>query len=223
MESGKARQPSAEEPRPRRRDAARNRELLVAAAHAVYAEQGVEAPLDVIARRAGVGNATLYRHFPTRGALVEEIFREPLERVREAGEAARESAQPWPGLASYLDRVFSMLAGDRGANDLMTTGLPEVPSLEALHTHNRDTVTGLLRRAQREGTVRADVEPADLLLALLALGRVVPALAAVAPGGWRRPLALLLDGFLARPVGAGLPGPALTEPEFGAVLADFRP
>ena len=57
-----------------RRDARRNRERLVEAAHAVFAEQGLEAPLDVIARRAGVGNATLYRHFPTRAALVDAVF-----------------------------------------------------------------------------------------------------------------------------------------------------
>lgn len=62
----------------RRRDARRNRELLVEAAHEVFTEQGLEAALDVIARRAGVGNATLYRHFPSRAALVDAVFREPL-------------------------------------------------------------------------------------------------------------------------------------------------
>jgi AcrR family transcriptional regulator len=207
---------------PRRRDAVRNRDLLLAAARAVYGEAGVEAPLDVIARRAGVGNATLYRHFPDRGALVEEVFREALARIREAGEQARGAADPWAGLTGYLDAVFTMLAADRGANDLMTTALPGVPSLDALHGHNRETVGGLLRRAQRDGVARADVAPQDLLLGLLALGRLVPALDAVAPGGWRRPLALLLGGLrteAARP----LPTDPLTEEEFGAVLRDLRP
>ena len=222
MESGSGQDGPCDGLRPQRRDAARNRDLLVAAAHAVYAEQGVEAPLDVIARRAGVGNATLYRHFPTRGALVEEIFRGPLDRVREAGEEARIAADPWAGLAAYLDRVFSMLAADRGANDLMTTGLPGVPSLAALHTHNHDTVAALLGRAQEEGTARADATAEDLLLGLLAFGRVVPALAAVAPGAWRRPLALLLDGFRARPPAAALPAAPLTERQFGALLQEFH-
>jgi AcrR family transcriptional regulator len=205
---------------PRRRDAARNRDLLLAAAHEVYGEQGVEAPLDVIARRAGVGNATLYRHFPDRGALVEEVFRDALARIREAGERARTADDPWAGLTGYLDAVFTVLAADRGANDLMTTGLPGVPSLDALHGHNRDTVTALLRRARHDGTARADVGPQDLLLGLLALGRVVPALAAVDPAGWRRPLALLLDGVrsqAARP----LPARPLTDRQFAAVLAGF--
>lgn len=62
----------------RRRDARRNRELLIEAAHEVFTEQGLEAPLDVIARRAGIGNATLYRHFPSRTALVDAVFRDVL-------------------------------------------------------------------------------------------------------------------------------------------------
>ncbi|MFJ2957917.1 TetR/AcrR family transcriptional regulator [Streptomyces sp. NPDC087270] len=206
---------------PRRRDAARNRELLLAAAHAVYAEHGVEAPIDVIARRAGVGNATLYRHFPDRGALVEEVFREALGRIREQGERARTAEDAWAGLCGYLDAVFGMLAADRGANDLMTTGLSGVPSLDALHAHNRETLAALLGRARADGTVRPDATTEDLLLGLLALGRVVPALASVEAGAWRRPLALLLDGLRSR-TEADLPGPHLTERQFASVLADFR-
>ena len=68
-----------------RRDARRNRELLVEAAHEVFTEQGLQAPLDVIARRAGVGNATLYRHFPTRADLVTAVYHHQIEACAEAG------------------------------------------------------------------------------------------------------------------------------------------
>ncbi|GGL94630.1 TetR family transcriptional regulator [Streptomyces fumigatiscleroticus] len=204
-----------------RKDAQRNRERVLAAAREVYAEQGVEAPLDVIARRAGVGNATLYRRFPDRAALVEAVFHETLDRVRQAGEEARRAADPWAGLNAYLEAVFTVLAGDRGANDLMTTGLQGVPSLETLHPHNAETLAGLLGRCRRQGTVRTDVGTEDLLFALAALGRAVPALETAAPGAWRRPLALLVDGL--RPEAArDLPAPPLTADQLSGTLREMN-
>ncbi len=208
-----------------RRDARRNRERLVEAAHAVFAEQGLEAPLDVIARRAGVGNATLYRHFPTRAALVDAVFRDQLTGTMEAGERARRAPDAWAGLAGYLDAVFATLAADRGTNDLMTTRLPDVETLGAVHAHNRETVDVLLERARAQGSVRADVTTEDLLFTLAALGRAVPPLAVAAgPDAWRRPLALFLEGLRdpahePRP----LPGRPLDEEELGQVLGEMGP
>lgn len=208
----------------RRRDARRNRELLVEAAHEVFTEQGLEAPLDVIARRAGVGNATLYRHFPSRAALVDAVFREPLAGTMAAGEEARTAADPWVGLTGYLEAVFAVLAADRGTNDLMTTHLTDVDSLQAVHAHNRATLDVLLARGREQGSVRADVNTEDVLFALAALGRAVPALAtAVTPEAWRRPLALLLDGLRASPATSALPSPALTAGELDDVLRGLGP
>ncbi|MFE7907204.1 TetR/AcrR family transcriptional regulator [Streptomyces albogriseolus] len=208
-----------------RRDARRNRERLVEAAHAVFAEQGLEAPLDVIARRAGVGNATLYRHFPTRAALVDAVFRDQLTGTMEAGERARRAPDAWAGLAGYLDAVFVTLAADRGTNDLMTTRLPDVETLGAVHAHNRETVDVLLERARAQGSVRADVTTEDLLFALAALGRAVPPLAAAAgPDAWRRPLALFLEGLRGpRREPRPLPGRPLDEEELGRVLGEMGP
>ncbi|MET9461210.1 TetR family transcriptional regulator [Streptomyces canus] len=208
----------------RRRDARRNRELLVEAAHEVFTEQGLEAPLDVIARRAGVGNATLYRHFPSRAALVDAVFRDPLAGTMAAGEQARAAADPWEGLVGYTEAVFAVLATDRGTNDLMTTHLEGVESLQAVHAHNRATMELLLRRGRDEGIIRADVTTEDVLFALAALGRAVPSLAAAAgPETWRRPVALLLDGLRASPAVAPLPSPALTADELGDVLQGLGP
>ncbi|GAA2404769.1 helix-turn-helix domain-containing protein [Streptomyces glaucosporus] len=211
-----------ERPAPLRRDARRNRELLLAAARAVYAEQGVDAPLDEIARRAGVGNATLYRHFPTRGALIEAVFGDSLTETMRWGEEVRRGEDPWESLTVYLERVFEGLAADRGANDLMTTGVEGVPSLEALRAHNHETIGVLIRRAQEQGTVRRDVTAEDLLFALAALGRVVPASAAVVPGSWRRYLALLLDGLRAE-AARPLPAPPLTFGQLEEVLREVGP
>lgn len=204
-----------------RKDAQRNRELVLAAARAVYAEQGVEAPLDVIARRAGVGNATLYRRFPDRAALIEAVFHATLAAVIDAGEEARRAEDPWAGLNAYLERVFSVLAADRGANDLMTTGIEGVPTLEKLHVHNAETFGTLLDRCRRQGLVRADVVTEDLLLGLAALGRAAPALQSAVPGSWRRPLALLIDGLRAE--GAHeLPTKPLTPDQLASALSELN-
>ncbi|MGW6237343.1 TetR/AcrR family transcriptional regulator [Streptomyces sp. NPDC055094] len=210
---------------PLRRDAQRNRELLIASARDVFAEQGLDASLDEIARRAGVGNATLYRHFPDRAALIEAVFHESLGDTQRAGEEARLSDDAWAGLTTYLSSIFAGLAADRGANDLMTTGIRGVPSLEALHAENRETVGLLLARAQRQGTMRRDITTEDLLFSLAALGRAVPALTTTAPDAWRRYLALLLDGLRAAPAVSAvpLPAPPLTLDELGSVLHDLGP
>lgn len=202
---------------PLRRDARRNRDMLLAAARTVYAEQGVDAPLDDIARRAGVGNATLYRHFAGRAALVEAVFSDALTAVLDAGEKARHTTDAWAGLTGYLEHIFELLASDRGAGDLMTTVVEGIPSLEALRPHNHETIDTLLRRAREQGAVRDDITTEDLLFLLAALGRAVPAAAAAAPGAWRRYLALSLDGLCARP-GRPLPAPPLTLEEFGTAV-----
>ncbi|WP_121701013.1 TetR/AcrR family transcriptional regulator [Streptomyces sp. E5N298] len=217
-----------------RRDARRNRELLLEAAHEVFTEQGLDAPLDVIARRAGVGNATLYRHFPTRAALVDAVFRDSLTGTMDAGERARKAPDAWAGLTAYLEVVFRTLAADRGSNDLMTTHLRGVESLEAVHGHNRRTVDALLSRLRDEGTVRADVTTEDVLFGLAALGRAVPALTAATatpdatkgatvPDAWRRPLALFLAGLRTAPAAGPLPAPALTAAELAEVLRELGP
>jgi len=206
-----------------RRDALRNRQLLARTAREVFAEQGLDAPLDVIARRAGVGNATLYRHFPTRAALVDEVFRDALTGTMAAGARARTAGDAWTALTQYLHTVFATLAADRGTNDLMTTSLEGVTSLEAIHADNRATITDLLHRGQAQGTVRPDVTTEDVLLALAALGRVVPALTTAGPDAWTRPLALLLDGLRAHPAAPALPAPALTTPQLAGVLLELGP
>ncbi|MET9555746.1 TetR family transcriptional regulator [Streptomyces sp. NPDC006645] len=208
----------------RRRDARRNRDLLVEAAHAVFAEQGLEAPLDVIARRAGIGNATLYRHFPTRAALVDAAFRDTLADTTAAGRRARDADDAWAGLTEYLDEVFAGLATDRGTNDLMTTALDGVDSLRDVHAHNRETIRVLLRRGREQGSVRADVTTEDVLFALAALGRAVPSLTTAAgPDSWRRPLALLLAGLRPSPGDRALPAPALTAGQLTDALRGLGP
>src|SRR5215212_8784696 len=95
-----------------RADAARNRAAIVESARAVYAEEGLDAPLDEIARRAGTGNATLYRRFPTRADLVGAVFAERMAEHVAAVEAGLADDDPWKGFASYIQAVGAMQARD---------------------------------------------------------------------------------------------------------------
>ena len=144
------------------------------------------------------------------------------------GERVRTAPDAWTGLNDYLKAVFDTLAADRGTNDLMTTHVHGVDVLADVHEHNRRTVDHLLRRGRDEGTIRADITTEDVLFALAALGRAVPALAtATAPDAWRRPLALLLDSLRPPATTATppppLPEPALTAEQLGNVLAELGP
>src|SRR5947199_8144304 len=103
-----------------RADAARNREAIVEAARAVFAEQGVDAPLDEIAKRAGTGNATLYRRFPTRGDLIAAVFADRMADHVTAVDAALAYEDPWEGFASYVRTVTAMQAHDHGIADVVT-------------------------------------------------------------------------------------------------------
>lgn len=212
----------AKEDAPRlRSDAQRNREMVLAAARAVFAEQGLDASLDEIAHRAGVGNATLYRRFPTRESLWDAVFGDTVEEFRRIGEQSLRADDPWTGFRDYLHRLFERLATDRGLGDLITLSLPETSVLDGLKRRNHRVMATLVRRAKAAGTVRADLTVTDVVLALRAASSVVAATAAVRPGAWRRPCALLVDSFRAE--GAHpLPTPALTAAELTEVMRRYR-
>src|SRR5687767_1713547 len=102
-----------------RADAAGNRRRIVEAARAVFAEQGIGAPLDGVARRAGVGRATLHRRFPTRDALVAAAFEDRMAEYAQAASAALAEPDPWTGFRGFVEHVCAMQARDRGARDVL--------------------------------------------------------------------------------------------------------
>src|SRR2546426_9097797 len=115
------------DPEPLRADAARNRQALLSAARAVMSEQGLDASLDEIARRAGVGNATLYRRFPTRIDLIVAVFAERMaEHVRAVEEALAEP-DSWQGFRRYITAVAALQVRDRGIADLVTIDVSSAP------------------------------------------------------------------------------------------------
>src|SRR3954464_7080392 len=191
-----------------RADAARNREAIVEAARAVFAEQGLEAPLDDIAKRAGTGNATLYRRFPTRGDLVAAVFADRMAEHLDAVEAGLADDDPWRGFASYVETVAAMQARDRGIADLVTMDVSSAPEIEELRSRAYDGLVRLVARAHEAGVLRVDFTDQDVVLLLMANAGLVERAHGLAAEASARLIALLLDGLRARAATAGPPAPS---------------
>ena len=204
-------------PRRLRADAARNRDAIVAVARDVFAEQGLAAPLETIAARAGVGIATLYRRFPTREKLVAAALTEKVAEYAEAAEAALAVADPWVGFAGFVQRICELQAGDRGLSDLLSMTLSADEQVEQLRRTANDRVVTLIERAKAGGALREDFAGEDLVLLLIATAAVMHVTRADAPGAWRRFVALALDAFR-RQDSPGLPGPPTTAQMTRAML-----
>lgn len=191
-----------------RADAARNRDAIVAAARVLFAEQGLGAPLDEIARRAGVGNATLYRRFPTREELVEAALLAPMADYLAAAEEGLADPDPWAGFRDYLLRLFQLQARDRGLADLLVTTVETSDGrLEELRGRSFGLTKQLITRAQEAGELRADFRHQDLPLLLMANAGLAQRTAAAAPDSWRRVAAFVLDGLRATAATPAPPAP----------------
>ncbi|HVV74554.1 MAG TPA: helix-turn-helix domain-containing protein [Mycobacteriales bacterium] len=200
-------------PRQLRRDAAENRELLLAAAAQVFAEVGLGAGVEEIARVAGVGVGTLYRRFPTKEALIAELVQDVLEKMSVLAEQAV-AAPDGRGLEQFLESSSAYQAEHRGC-------LPKLwhtsPDNEAV-VRVRRTIAALLAEAKRHGQVREDITATDLTMLMWSIRGVIETTRDVAPEAWRRHLALLVAGL--RPAGTPLGHRPLTRAQVDQVLAD---
>ena len=189
-----------------RSDAARNRDALVNAARAVFSEQGLAAPLDEIARRAGVGNATLYRRFPTRQDLIKAVFVGQIEAFAQALEEGLQEPDPWKGFETYVLHLMSSQAADRGLADLMCSRLiDESGPLGEARTRALNSTVRLIERAKTAGALRADFYPQDLILLLMANSGLLRRTSEAAPDAWRRFATLFIDGLRAEAATRGPP------------------
>jgi AcrR family transcriptional regulator len=180
--------------RRQRADARRNSERVLDAARAVFAEHGPEASLEEVARRAEVGIGTLYRHYPTRQALLAAVFHDDVESARARAEELLQSDAPLDAFTTWLHDQLEQAGACRGlAASVMITMLDEQPDFPSPCEAMREGGAALLARAQESGDVRADASIDDLL-------RLVSAIAIAtedAPNGHaqsERMFALLMDG-----------------------------
>jgi AcrR family transcriptional regulator len=181
-----------------RADAERNRQRLIAAAREVFAERGLDVPIEEIARRAGVGVATLYRRFPTRADLIAGAFEAKMADYADAVASALAEPDPWAGFCGYIERVCAMQAEDRGFANVLTMTFPAARRFEADRDRAYRSFLELVRRAQAAGRLRADFVGEDLAMLLMADAGVITGTAAAAPDTWRRFAAYMIQAFSAR-------------------------
>lgn len=182
-----------------RADALRNRAALLDAARAVFRERGLAAQMDDVAARAGLGVGTLYRHFPTKEALLEVVVRERHQAIVDAARAALGAPDPWEGFTAFIWRVAEMEAEDRTIADVLLDAQGRVDPAPFYEEVSK-AVRLLTRRAQRAGAMRKDVSGEDALMAVCSIAKH-PRAAAGAPdtgtGGepWRRLVRVIVDGM----------------------------
>ena len=155
-----------------RADAARNRALLIEAAKTCFAASGAATTLEEVARQAGLGIGTLYRHFPTRDALVEQVYRDALDRLSADSDRLMRARPPLEALRQWLFLFIDYIATKKLMHDLLST-LGDADSLKAqTRPLLEDAITGLVDRAQASGDIQREVMPFDLLAAIGGLAYV---------------------------------------------------
>jgi AcrR family transcriptional regulator len=181
----------AKTPRRPRSDALRNRERLLEAAKAVFSAGGPEASLEAVARRAGVGIGTLYRHFPTREALFEAVYRREVEQLAELAERLKAEADPLEALRRWLRSNVEFVATKKGMAAALALAAHGSSELSAYSLARLTKALGmLLERATAAGAIRADIGPEDLLRTLMGMCIIHDR------PGWQASVLRLVDVFV---------------------------
>lgn len=187
--------------KPLRRDAQRNRDQLVTAARALFAERGLGVAVRDIADAAGVSIGTLYNNFATREELINAVFADRSRTVLEIAEHALSLPDAWDGLVHFLTRLCELQAGDRGFTEVVSRRAPGEPTED--QRRGFQLMSRIVERARESGQLRADFTLADVSFLTWGAGRTAEITAGVRPDVWRRHLAFLLDGLraaAARPI-----------------------
>lgn len=179
-----------------RADAIRNRALVLAAARTVFQRDGLAAPMDDIAAQAGLGVGTLYRHFPTKEALIAVMVEERQALLLDSARAAAKATDPWEGLQALVWRLATFEAEDRAIADVLVDA-QKGPEFGQLATELLTVLSALVTRAQAAGQMRNDVSAQDTLTAVCLIGKLMEAGAEDGSGRWQRLVRVLLDGLRA--------------------------
>ncbi|MER6159584.1 helix-turn-helix domain-containing protein [Streptomyces sp. NPDC001868] len=190
-----------------RSDARDNRERILAVARTTFAERGLDVAMREIARRADVGPATLYRHFPTKEALVTEAFGEQMRACTSLVDEGLADPDPWRGFCLVVEKVCELHAQDRGFTAALVSAFPRAIDFAA----NREQAWGkfaeLARRAKAAGGLRPDFVPDDLIMVLMANSGIRTTSPTAAVAASRRFAALLIQGMRTQPAIPPLPPP----------------
>jgi len=164
-----------DEVRPLRVDAERRRQALLCTAAAVFLDEGIDAPLESVARAAGVGIATLYRRFPSRDALVEAVFEAKMARYADRAEQAADAAESevWGAFSAYVGEISAMQAADPGFGAVLIRPMRGSALFADAHGRAARAAQRLVERARDGGAVREDVRVSDLYLLAAATAALV--------------------------------------------------
>src|SRR3954468_1023561 len=190
--------------RPLRADARRNRERVLNAARAVFGERGREAQMDDVARRAEVGVGTVYRHFPTKEALLEALAVDAFERIVVRAREALDIADPWEALTFALWAGAEILAADRALAEAMAEIPGPVPIGAETQRELNEAMSTLLQRAQEAGALRPDVVLDDIPMVMCGIGAATRK-SHLCPNAWRRHMTIVVDGLRAASASGPLP------------------
>jgi AcrR family transcriptional regulator len=188
-----------------RADARRNHEAIVAAAKKLFADEGLDAQMPDVAKTAKVGVGTIYRHFPNKEDLIAALAAERFERLAEKAREGVAAEDPWEGLCQFIRFSAEIQAEDRGLCEVMGSR-PEVMADAAYAVGLDELCDELVKRAQRAGKLRKDLEWQDIPMVACSLGRITAAEAGPAVGRWPRLVEIVIDGLRA-PGNSKLPKP----------------
>ncbi|MFG2968724.1 TetR/AcrR family transcriptional regulator [Streptomyces sp. NPDC048288] len=194
-----------------RSDARDNRERILAVTRALFAAQGLDVPMREIARRAEVGPATLYRHFPTKEALVTEVFTEEMAACTAIVDEGLADPDPWRGFCRMIEQVCELHARNRGFTAAFVSAFPRALDFAAQRERALGKVAELARRAGATGRLRPDFVLDDLIMVLMANSGIRTTTQDLAVAAARRFAALLIQGMRAEPAMPPLP-PAVRLP-----------
>jgi AcrR family transcriptional regulator len=210
--------------RPLRKDAELNRRKILDAAAELFAERGLGVTLNDVAHHAGVGVGTVYRRFPDKAELIDELFEQRLAEIHTLVQEAIEDPDPWHGLASFLERALEIQARDRAVKELLFNTPGGVERVAKMREKMFPMATVLVARAQESGQLRPDAAAQDVPMLQLMIGTIIDLSRDFEPDLWRRFLAIVLQGLRADP---GPPEPLETAPpepdRMQAMLSAWKP
>ncbi|MDX6388582.1 MAG: hypothetical protein QOD85_2384, partial [Gaiellaceae bacterium] len=181
--------------RPLRKDAARNRERILAAAGEVFAARGLDVTLDDIAHHAGVGVGTVYRRFDDKEQLIDALFEQRIAAVATSAEEALRVDDPWLALEGFLVRTLEEQSRDCGLREIVFEGQHGRQRVARARERLEPLVLELVERAHGSGQLRADVVAEDIRIVQKMLCGVMDMTRGASDDAWRRYLTLILDGL----------------------------
>lgn len=187
-------------------DVRRNRARLLEATRRLFASNGVDVGVREISAEAGVGIATLYRHFPARDDLIDAVLEDAFEELVAAGERALAHDDAWAGFSGLVEETLTLCARNRGLKDVFETRRGRERAA-AMRRRIRPVFAVLVARAHVQGSLRADFAPQDVQLLFWGANGVIDMANRVSPDLWRRQLGFVLDGLRASAATGALPPP----------------